>query len=161
MKIVVPYVQLHPDTVAAVWAEFQPGDEIVWADTSASDAAYFQLLMEHWRQGQTFINLEQDKVPAPGALRELFDCESPWCTYPHLAHQGDWVAEQPTLGCTKFAAELMSKHPDLIERSGRLDIGCGPMHWQRLDMLVTAGLLWATGSCHVHEFGRLGHKHQF
>ena len=95
MKIVVPYTQLHPDTVAAVWDAFEPGDEIVWADVTGSDKAYFQILNEHWRQGQTFVNLEHDKVPAPGALRELHDCESPWCSYPHFAAQGPWVAELP------------------------------------------------------------------
>ncbi len=113
-----------------------------------------------WAERETFVLLEQDKVPDQGALREIYSCPSPWCTYPHRAAQGDWVAELPTLGCTKFGAEVMAKHPGLIERAGRMEIGVGPKHWQRLDMLVTAGLMWAVGSCHVHEFGRLGHEHE-
>ena len=161
MKIVVPYVRLNSKTATAVLEEFQPGDEIIWGDTSASDSAYFQLLLEHWRKGDTFVNLEQDKIPAPGALREIYECDHPWCTYPHLAHQGDWVAEQPTLGCTKFRADVMAGYPNLIEMAGRLDIGLGAYHWQRLDMLITAGLMWAVGNCHVHEFGQLEHEHVY
>ena len=160
MKIVIPYVQLHPKTEAAVLAAADELDEIVWADVSDSDSAYFQLLQKHWLIGETFVNLEHDKVPVPGALREIYDCEFQWCSYPHYAAQGPWIAELPTLGCTKFGAGVMAKHPDLLERAGRLDVGLGGFHWQRLDMMISAGLLWALGSCHTHEAGRLDHHHQ-
>lgn len=160
MKIVVPYVNLNPRTRAAVAREAGNGDTVIWADTSGSESAYYQLLMKLWAERETFVNLEQDKIPAPGALRAIFDCPEPWCTYPHYANQGEWVAEQPTLGCTKFAAELMIDWPDLIERSGRLNMGFGSGNWGRLDMAITAGLLWAVGSCHVHEFGLLDHDHE-
>lgn len=161
MRVVVAYVRLHPATKAAVEASLQEGDEVVWADTSSSDSAYFGLLAEQWRRGSSFVILEQDKVPMPGALRELYDCPEPWCTYPHLMANGNEIPiTQPTLGCTKFAAELMTDWPDLIERAGRLDMGYGSHHWGRLDMAITAGLMWAVGSCHVHESGRLAHEHQ-
>lgn len=159
MKIVVPYVELNARTKAAVDDAIRDGDRVVYVDTSESPLAYYHLLLKCWAERETFINLEQDKIPAPGALRAIFDCPEPWCIYPHYANQGDWVAENPTLGCAKFAAELMQDWPDLIERSGRLDLGLGSGNWGRLDMAITAGLFWAVGSCHIHEFGLLEHDH--
>lgn len=159
MRVVVAYCSLHPETKAAVEAALREGDEVVWADTSASDIAYYELLADQWREGKTFVLLEQDKLPKPGALRELYDCPEPWCTYPvPMAHNGQ-PASFVTLSCTKFAAELMLDWPDTIERAGQRDYGYGAKHWNRLDMAVAAVLNWRLGACHWHELGRVGHDH--
>ena len=161
MKLVIAYTRIHPKTVAAVFDSIDELDDVRWADVSASDSAYYELLRDLWAERETFVVLEQDKVPDQGALRDIYDCPQLWCTYPHLMANGDPIPlSQPTLGCSKFSADLMVRWPGLIERSGRLDMGYGGKHWGRLDMAVAAGLMWAVGPCHVHEFGRLAHEHQ-
>ena len=161
MKLVVAYVHLHPKTVEAVWDSVDELDDVRWCDTSSDESAYYRLLCDLWGEGETFVILEQDKIPDQRALRDLYDCDSPWCSYPHLMADGAEIPiTQPTLGCTKFGADVMAKWPDLVERSGRLNVGLGAQHWGRLDMAITAGLTWAVGSCHVHEFGRITHDHQ-
>ena len=158
MKLVVAYLRLHPKTVAAVWDSVDELDDVIWADTSTSDTAYFELIAEHWRQGETFVVLEQDKIPDQGALRDLHDCPEPWCTYPvPMAHNGlpcDFVS----LSCTKFGSDLMARYPDLMERVGRLEMGYGPKHWDRLDMAM-AGRIHPRQKPHWHESGRVGHEH--
>jgi hypothetical protein len=159
MKVVVAYCQLHPKTVEAVWASADEMDEIVWADTSRSDDAYYDVLREHWSRGETFVVLEQDKVPAPFALRELHDCLEPWCTYPvPMAHNGlpcDFVS----LSCTKFGAELMAHWPNLMDRVGEMNMGFGPKHWNRLDMCMANQVHRKSGPCHWHPADMVGHEH--
>lgn len=160
MKIVVPYCKLHPATVKAVWDAVDEREEIVWGDTSGSDTAYYELLARCWAERETFVVLEQDKIPAPGALRELHDCPEPWCTYPvPMAHNGQ-PCEFVSLSCTKFAAELMDDWPELMERVGLLEFGYGRKHWNRLDMAMALEVGRRIGNCHWHELGRVAHEHQ-
>lgn len=35
-----------------------------------------------WNEGKPFIVVEHDIVPWPGALKELWECDQPWCGYP-------------------------------------------------------------------------------
>jgi hypothetical protein len=165
LKVVVAYCQLHPKTVEAVWASADEMDEIVWADTSSDDSSYFDLIVHHWALGETFVVLEQDKIPAAFALRELHDCPEPWCTYPvPMAHNGE-PCDFVSLSCTKFSGELIAGAPDLMERVARLDWGYGPKHWNRLDMSMALecakalGRMRRTPDCHWHPAGLVGHEH--
>jgi hypothetical protein len=165
LKVVVAYVQLHPKTIEAVWASADEQDDIRWADTSASDDAYYKLLADCWAERETFVLLEQDKMPAPFALRDLYDCESPWCTYPvPMAHNGQ-PCDFCSLSCTKFGSELISAAPDLMERVAKLDMGRGPKHWDRLDMSMALECARALGrmrlnpQVHWHPAGMVGHEH--
>src|SRR3984893_2068051 len=134
MKVVIAYVSLHPKTVQAVWDSVDELDDVRWADTSGSDSAYYELLADMWAEREAFVLLEQDKIPAPFALRDLYGCESQWCTYPvPMAHNGQ-PCDFCSLSCTKFGAELVTGCPDLMQRVGKLDMGFGPKHWNRLDM---------------------------
>ena len=159
MKLVVAYCQLNREMVDAVWNSCDELDTIEWADTSGSDVAYYELLTRIWAEGEGFVLLEQDKVPDQGALRELYDCPRAWCSYPHLT-AGGGMAEFPTLGCTKFATELMEKYPQLMEIVGTRDAGYGPKHWGRLDISIGFELWRRSGAVHWHDPQRVIHKHQ-
>ena len=159
MKLVVAYCHLHPKTVGAVFDSVDELDDLIWADTSHSDSAYYDLIADHWKQGETFVVLEQDKIPDTGALRELHDCPEPWCTYPvPMAHNGE-PCDFVSLSCTKFGADLMKRYPNLMERVGQIEMGRGLKHWDRLDMNI-AGQLFPRQAPHWHENGRIGHEHQ-
>ena len=160
MKVVVAYCQLHPETERAIFSALEAGDVVIWADTSYSDTAYFDLLSRHWAMGQTFVVLEQDKVPDDGALRELYECPEPWCTYPvPMAHNGE-PCDFVSLSCTKFGSELMDRFPNLMERVGLMEMGFGLKHWNRLDMAMAGQIAGRGVTPHWHAAGRIGHKHQ-
>lgn len=160
MKVVVAYCQLHPETAVAAWNEFTPDDSFWFADTSGSDTAYFETLAEHWADGETFVLLEQDKIPAPGALRDLYSCEHPWCSYPvPMAHNGE-PCDFVSLSCTKFGSELMKRWPDLMDAVGKRDMGYGPKHWNRLDIAMAFELWRRIGPVHWHPAGMVEHKHE-
>lgn len=159
MKLVIAYIRLHPGTVQAVWDSVDELDDVRWCDTSSDDQSYFRLLEDQWAEGEGFVLLEQDKLPDQRALRDLYDCPEPWCTYPvPMAHNGQ-PCDFVSLSCTKFGAELLAACPDLMQRVGKLDMGFGPKHWNRLD-LAMAGQIGCTHRPHWHEAGRVGHEHQ-
>jgi hypothetical protein len=159
VKLVVAYCTLHPLTKAAVLDATTVGDKIHLADTSTSDTAYFELVSEHWRLGETFVVLEQDKIPDTGALRELHDCPHEWCTYPvPMAHNGQ-PCDFVSLSCTKFSSSLMARYPNLMERVGLMEMGRGLKHWDRLDMAMAGQIAGRGVEPHWHAAGRIRHEH--
>ncbi len=87
---------------------------------------YGDFLAAHWLRGETFINLEQDVAPWPGALTEMWNCPRPWCAMPLMVHQ---AINETNLGCHKFSAEFIREFPDLWKSYPRNDI----MDWRSLD----------------------------
>lgn len=161
IKLVVAYINLHPKTVEAVYNSIDEQDDVRWADTSSDNESYFRLISDLWSEGETFVLLEQDKIPAPFALRDLYDCPEPWCTYPvPMAHNG-LACDFVSLSCTKFGAELFTTCPDLMQRVGKLDMGFGPKHWNRLDMCMALECAKALRqpTAHWHPADLVGHEH--
>jgi hypothetical protein len=154
LRVVVPFVRLEPAVVAALERD---GIEAEFVDTAGLDA-YWRLLADLWAHGDSFVVLEQDKVPAAGLLRELWECPEPWCSTPVGMRGVEVAAPYPSLACTKFGASLMAADPWLLEDAGRLDLGFGERDWSRLDLAVS-GLLASVAECHWHEGGRVEHLH--
>jgi hypothetical protein len=131
--IVVPYTRPHEETSDAIAAAgFSP-----WVKrfVGGSDAAYFELLTELWAAGETFTIVEHDVIPNRDALVSLDDCSNVWCAcpYPYLYGQ-----PHVGLGCTRFRAELLTRHPDLMEVvAGMSDRTHPAKHWCRLDAWIT------------------------
>jgi hypothetical protein len=152
VKVLVPYVNLHPELVKAL-----DGIPAAFVDTSGP-TAYWETLAAAWDAGQTFIVVEQDKIPEPGLLEELWECPHVWCSVATAMRDSDQPASYPSLSCTKFSSTLMAAYPTLLEDVGRLDLGLGEKEWSRLDMGI-AGLLGRTEIPHWHE-GVVEHKHE-
>ena len=161
VKVVVAYCDLHPATKIAA----EEADHVRWGDTSADAEAYWRLLREMWAEGDTFAVLEQDKVPGPGALRAIHDCERAWCAYP-VEQQGGGLADFPTLSCAKFGASLMARWPGAVDIAGQLSMGYfdgAPItgrHYRRLDMAMARVLWTRSGPVHWHPAGMVEHRHQ-
>ena len=104
MKIYVPYTNLLQATqIALVEYDYIPVD--------LKDQAYSDFLRERWAEGESFINIEHDIVPWPGAIEEIAECPEPWCGYayhtgPSLDPHPYW---HPMLGCVKLGAELIRR----------------------------------------------------
>jgi len=159
--VVVPYVTgAAPDghlagpqaeTLAALAADgIQP--QLVAID--ASDATgYHRAVAALWAAGETFVIVEQDIVPFPGAIAELATCERDWCAFPYELQ----VGIQPALGCTKFSARLMARFPDALSRAGEPDQeGLPAKDWRRLDVRLDRVLRGYGAALHVHA-GVVGH----
>lgn len=107
MKIYVPYTKLSEATqIALVGYDYIPVD--------VSVRGYSDFLLERWREGESFINIEHDVVPWPGAIEAIAECPEPWCGYAY--HVGASLDPHPywhpMLGCVKIGAELIRRTAD-------------------------------------------------
>ena len=139
MRILVPSADITtdtgiltrpaPETRAALTADGRDPEYVRVGP--GTDSAYFELLRAVWAKGESFIVVEHDLVPYPGAIAELEECDQPWCGKPYSLSTG--VAGS-CLGCTRFSAELLRAEPDAIEKTVilRQDV-TARFHWSRLD----------------------------
>ncbi|MDE3077179.1 MAG: hypothetical protein KGJ86_17315 [Chloroflexota bacterium] len=126
-RVIVPIApEPHPETLRAL-------DEAnVHAEYVAlfGDDAYWQLLAELWRIGETVFVVEHDIAPRPSCFQELLDCPAPWCGFAYSMSTSYHAA----LGCTKLSAELMQRFPLAMEAAGeQTDDGWPRRHWKTLD----------------------------
>lgn len=127
MRVYCPYTAISPATRAALDAS---GYEWEPRDVSGSDTAYWDLLAELWTVGEDFAIVEHDVVPSPEALASFDACGHDWCgaAYPYLA--GTYAG----LGCARFRAAIMARHPDLMSVVGGMSNEAhGPKFWCTLD----------------------------
>ncbi len=75
MKLIVPFVKLNP------WVEREMRDLRAIFYHTQGDNDYVDLVSDLWTRGDTFIINEQDKLPWPGAIQELWECPMIWCAY--------------------------------------------------------------------------------
>lgn len=115
---------------------------IVWPINPDKDDAYWSFWRSVWAEARTVIVVEHDVTPSETALKELWECDWPWCAqpYPYIrldAYYG--------LGCVKFDTSVMTGFPDLWERVSDFYDGMHiPRHWCRLDAW-SAALLYERG----------------
>ncbi len=154
MNVIVPYVEFDPALKRAL-----EDDGVAHRFFyTGGPTGYWDLLYTEWCIGRTFIVLEQDKFPAPGALRELWECEHPWCMYPVAMRGTAAPSPYPSLACTKFDESLMKADRTLMRDVGEIDVGLGEKEWSRLDMIVSARME-RLADPHWHAYGRVEHRH--
>ena len=126
--IVVPYTTVNPYTLAAL---ARTGRTWRLEPVGGDDAAYWRLLARLWASGEDTTVVEHDMVPTVEALDSFDGCDRDWCAAPYPYVRG-WV--MPGLGCTRFRAPIMARHPDLLDVVARMcDETHPPRHWCRLD----------------------------
>lgn len=159
MAAIVPFVpgMLEPETLA--WADANGAIPIVLS--CVDDTDYWDLLdshWQHWSAGDPLIVVEQDVVPADGVVDDMAACPEPWCSSPYQLGTGVWLDEG--LGCTKFSADLMARHPDLMARVGEIDDdGLPAKDWRRLDVRIARVLRGLGYAPHTHR--RSKHLHDY
>ena len=154
MKVIVPHVEFRPDLCRLLEDE---GINPRFVSTHEHDG-YWECLSDAWAEGDTFIVLEGDKYPAPGALLELWECLRLWCVYPVPMRDTDAVSPYPSLACVKFDEDMITADPLLMDRVGEINVGFGEREWSRLDMAVAAFAGNITDA-HYHDAGRVEHRH--
>ena len=87
---------------------------------------YGDSLARLWEKGESFINLEHDVAPWPGALTQMWECDHLWCALPLIVHG---CVNETNLGCVKFTRDFMKMYPDVWRDYPRNDI----FDWRSLD----------------------------
>lgn len=107
MRIFVPFTKLRAETMKAV-----PGATFV---PLIGDYAYSEYFQKRWEEGETFINVEHDVVPAPKVLESMWNCGNPVCVAGYVYPTPD-VEYKPEItygGCVKISKEFIQNNPDL------------------------------------------------
>ena len=104
---------------------------------------YGILLKRLWGEGEGFIIVEGDIAPWPTALKHLEECNRLWCGHNYPMALGGEVGG--SLGCTKFADDLVQTYPDIT-------LNWDETHWRYLDGAVIGSIAFRTGTeCHRHQ----------
>lgn len=125
MNVFVPYTQLERITRRALSGTGYKAIQMT------DDEAYVRYFEERWAKAETFINVEHDIVPWPGALEELWKCPEPWCAHGYrpdddLTREGYSVF----LGCAKISDVLIRALPDCWKMKPN-------RHWNNCDSHLT------------------------
>jgi hypothetical protein len=114
-QVYVPYTHLREATrlYLADQTVEPDGKEVHLIDVSHSSWGYTEHLAARWTIGQSWVNLEQDVVPWPGAIGALWRCREPWCFYSYLSHI-DMVANGGApFGLVRFSTGFMRQTADV------------------------------------------------
>jgi hypothetical protein len=101
---------------------------------TGDDEAYWRALRQAWlgclEAEEDLVVVEQDIRVARYALCDLIRCSAHWCAAPYPYFVGLYAG----LGCAKFGAALIGRHPDLWDAVGTMSNPRHPQkHWCTLD----------------------------
>jgi hypothetical protein len=130
MKIFVPFTKL-PLATAEALKKYD-----TYFINMVDSHSYFKYFVKRWKEKESFINVEHDIVPWPGAIDEIEKCQQIWCGYGY--NKGENIVLSPYLGCVKIGAGLIELLPGVWnEREkesrewGNLDVWLGKYAWNR------------------------------
>lgn len=107
------------------------------------DLGYGTLLSYLWTYGESFIVLEHDVVPFPGAIDALAECDKDWCVHKYPPGPNKLYY---SMGCMKVSDSLIDKTRDLPHRYNWEET-----KWSQLDGKVYPGLLEVAKEPHIHH----------
>jgi hypothetical protein len=129
VRLVVAYTTegLQPETRAlaeSYGARFESTD---------TPTGYWDLLERLWSEQRGFVLLEEDVLPAPGLIDEMWACPREWCSVPYEGEQQ--ASLHASIALVKFSTQLLARVPDAMRRAIRL---CPERAWAVIDV----GLAW-------------------
>lgn len=149
--IVVGYVDGMLAELTRAWAEAHDARMV----RLSADTDYHDLLAGMWTGAEDLIVVEQGVDPAPGVVSTMAACRRPWCASPYWVGHS-WLADG--LGCTRIAARVQVRHPDLWA-TFEVDDGLPARDWRRVDTRLSAALRRRGYRPHVHARSR--HLHDY
>jgi hypothetical protein len=135
-RIVVPTTNLDCPAVNALSREGILFDAVLMED----DLHYSRLWTELWLGKETFINIEHDVAPWPGAIYAFMDCPGHWCSFMYPAAPHSLI---DALGCVRINESIIERYPDLHTK-------WEGVAWNRMDGVVMSNLLKLGYQSHVH-----------
>ncbi len=141
IRIFVPYTYVQNATMTTLSA-YLYNHYTRFIDLSGDPWNYVNYFQDRWEEERTFVNVEHDMVPWPGAIEEIWNCPEQWCFYDYTAHPGvqrDWLqGYYPMIGLTKFSAAMIERLPDVWR-----DLAASYLGWQDQGIDMS----WPWGHC--------------
>ena len=135
--IYCPYTKLGNATKIAL---LQYGDRAKFIDLSLQYLEplywYADYMHDRWQERQTFINIEHDVVPWPGAIDEITKSAFDWCCYSYSP-----TDQVFSLGCSYFSAIFFSSLSGIFPAD---------IDWMSLDNYITSSALSRNIYFHQH-----------
>jgi hypothetical protein len=111
MKVICPFTKLNPATEMVLRREYKAE----FVDVSSDDLAYWRLLQRLWAEGESFVIVEHDICPWPGALSKLYHCPRELCYLEAPMFTYDGGEFMYANNVRKYAASLIARFPDAVE----------------------------------------------
>jgi hypothetical protein len=163
LKIIIPATPdgLHPSVIPAILRQ----DHIAQVWPMLDTESYFELVAVFWAACQDFAIVEHDMELAHDELDAFERCPELWCAHSYEVFSGDLATAYGGpfgLGCVRFRAELLDKHPDAVMVAGEMNIH--PVHPQRsyavMDSTLTQ-VLRSRGEVPHQHFPNVRHHHAY
>jgi len=160
--VVIPFVngKLRAET-KAVGEPFNA----TFFDLTGDDQGYVKLMTRLWSEGKGFVLLEEDVMPTPALLQELWDCPEELCSaffwlYDGAVMDGESRPQRPrrcrvsaTLALNKFGSSLLRRAPRAMQdAAGRTN---DVQHFNMLDL----ALVHPGGVLQGHPYYAMPHVH--
>ena len=122
LPVFVPHTKINEATRNFLAQSQVLGRSIQLVDVGSDSLDYINYMRDRWREGHSFINIEHDVVPWPGALESLEDCSQEWCSFAYDTAAKDFLLAP--LGLAKLSFGLIQALPGVWE---------GDLPWHELD----------------------------
>ena len=106
---------------------------------------YWDLLERLWSEQRGFILLEEDVLPAPGLIDQMWACSQEWCSVSYAGEQNAGI--RASIALVKFSTSLLRRVPDAMERAIRL---CPERAWSLLDVALAWRVLLDEENLRMH-----------
>jgi hypothetical protein len=158
MQAVCPHTDLLMTQTASALATLLPDCRFIDVSTPGG---YYDLLMDCWSTGRSFLVIEHDIVPTAEAIESLARCRQPWCSCPYSMGLGS-LPSGIGLGCTRFAGRLTRRLPDAMTNVNISEShGAPPRTWQVTDARVYMELNRHGLEPHIHWDHPVTHLHDY
>lgn len=113
-------------------------------DLGPGHDAYYRLLCRLWVAAESFLVVEHDVEIHAGVIPGLEACGCDWGLYPYPGAGQPPQLLTSSLGCTRFSAGLLARHPQFMAALPVRD-------WRRLDCEIHPRLVALGEKPCVHE----------
>lgn len=158
MRVVVPFIEIHPAADAALRKIALQAERVAVEKTFG----YSQLLARLWAERQSFLNVEQDVELTLRAYRQALYCRCEWGVSPYRGSGTGQNLFKRSLGCTRFRSSLLERLPMAVNDANSIDdegSTTPPGHWKRLDGRLSHVLDKANVKPHLHD--EVPHHHVY
>ena len=116
MKLVVPHTGVRPTTQLYL-DQLEVLDPVVqeveYKDVSSDHWAYTRVLEQEWQQRESFVLMEHDTIPWPGAITQIWRCPYDWCFYGYTPDIDLVENGCAPFGLVKIGAPIIKTFPEV------------------------------------------------
>ena len=115
--------------------------DATFENLTGDNFACSKLISKLWREQQSVLLIEQDVLPTPELLLDMWSCNHDWCA--------GWYWQGPdkvtALACNKFSASRLRQCPHAVGSSDY------PLQWTQIDLALLPQLRGCGFNAHQHD----------